>query len=145
MKKIIIFLVLMSTGIINAQKHIVVAFAVGKTSCQYSTDTDLGYQIYTGNSSSSANKSARDRVKRDYPNLIRVSVEQNGWKAEKGNHLVIIEVKTKYQGCDKYTYGAGFGFNKTEALRNAKKSLGMRNWNWVESKHGYKQVHYRSY
>ena len=88
---------------------------------------------------------ATEKVKRSHPNYKSLAVEHNGYDANYGNHIVIIEAKTKYQGCDKYTYGVGFGFNKSDALRNAKKSLGMRNWNWVESKHGYRQVYYKYY
>ncbi len=145
MKKIVFLFLLMSVTLINAQKHIVVAIAVGKTSCNYTTNTDLGYQIYTGDSKFNAEKLASEKVKKDHPKAYKIAVLHNGWNAKGGSFIVILASKTKYQGCDKYTYGVGFGFNKSDALRNAKKSLGMRDGNWSESSHGYSEVYSNSY
>jgi len=138
-----ILVVLLFTGftIYSQNKNIAVAIAVGETDCKYSTTDDLGYQIYTANSQSKAYDLATEKVKRDYPNYKRVAVEYNGYNGDKGNLVTIIETKTKYQGCDKYTFGIGFGTNYAESLKNAKKNLRMRNWNWVESSHGYKIVY----
>lgn len=139
---ILVFFLFMGFTVFSQKKHIAVAIAVGKA-C--TSNTDLGYQVYTGSKLHEVLNLAEDKVKRDNPDFFRVSIEKNGYDADKGNHIVIIEHKSNYKGCNIYGYGVGFGFNYTESLKNAKKNLAMKKWNWIESKHGYKQVYYEKF
>jgi hypothetical protein len=130
----LILILFSSISIIAQKNHIVVAYAIGK---ECGNDTDLGYQIYYGSNLSEAEKLARDKVKRNFKDSYAVRSEKNGWNADKGDYIVIIETKLKtYNNCVSYKYGIGFGFNYSEALKNAKGFLRMRS-NWDENKHGY--------
>lgn len=144
----LLILILIFSGIVTAtaQTRIVVAIAQGETTCENHVADDLGYQIYSGldNIAKLANLAESD-VKRNNPDYIRIVREHNSYNGEEGNHLMIIESSMTYGGCDFYRYGVGFGYSRNEALNTAKKSLGMRNGNWQESKHGYNEVFYEVY
>lgn len=122
-----------------AQQNSTIAVGIAKGNCG-----DIGYVVNTGkNAYSNASSSAKNKFGGTKP----PSVEQNGFDGSKGSYLVIVETNTKgINNCDTHhTFGVGYGNNRNEALQNAKKNLGMRNWNWSENKHGYDIKLQRSY
>ena len=117
---------------------IVVSIAKKATSCN---STDLGYQVYYGSSrSSELEKNAVTEVKRNNPGWENVESKDNiDWGSYMGNYLVIIStVTTDSKGCQRITYGVGFGKESSSALKDAISHVKGRNWTWLESKHGYR-------
>lgn len=120
------------------QTNIVVAIAKKSTRCN---STDLGYKVYYGTSNSyDLSKKAKASVKRMCPDYQNVESKNNkDWGNYMGNYLVIISTTvTNSSGCKRSTYGVGFGTSSSNALKNAKSHLKGRNWNWSESKQGYR-------
>jgi len=56
-----------------------------------------------------------------------------------GGYFVVIKGgrKKDYAGEHYNRWALGFGKTRAEALTDAKKELGRRDWSWVEKKHGY--------
>ncbi|MBF01661.1 MAG: hypothetical protein CMP76_00010 [Flavobacterium sp.] len=141
MKKLIFMSVislLLGLTVKAQQNNIVVSIAKKATSCN---STDLGYQVYYGASSSSElERKAVTELKRNNPDWQSVESKDNiDWGSYMGNYLVIIStVTTDSKGCQRVTYGVGFGKESSSALKDALSHVKGRNWTWLESKHGYR-------
>ena len=79
-------------------------------------------------------------VKRDNSDWKNVESKDNeDWGKYMGDYMVIISTTTtNSNGWRRSTYGVGFGTNSSSTLKNAKSHLNGRNWDWSESKHGYR-------
>lgn len=141
MKKLIFMSVislLLGLTVKAQQSNIVVSIAKKATNCN---STDLGYQVYYGASSSSElERKAVTELKRNNPDWQSVESKDNiDWGSYMGNYLVIIStVTTDSKGCQRVTYGVGFGKESSSALKDALSHVKGRNWTWLESKHGYR-------
>ena len=113
---------------LNAQTKMAVAVAYYyPDNCH--NKVDLGYQYYSSDniSASKLRTKAKNKVKTENPK----NSGANDWASYKENYLVIISgSSSSSNGCKRFAYGIGFGFNKSEALEKAKKSLYARNTNW---------------
>jgi hypothetical protein len=124
----------------TAQTNAVVAIAKKKTNCNTS---DLGYQWYSGDAKTyELSKKAKSRVRTAHPTNDYVEVKDNNdWGTYLGDYMVIISATTTLSsGCQRYTYGVGFGKSRNSAIENAKSHLSSRNWSWSESKNGFSVV-----
>ncbi|WP_130736683.1 hypothetical protein [Flavobacterium sp. J27] len=127
------------------QTNIIVSIAKKSTSCN---STDLGYQIYYGELGSyELEKKAVADVKRNNPGWENVESKDNiDWGNYMGNYMVIvIATTTDSKGCQRNTYGVGFGKENNSALKDAISHVKARNWTWSESKHGYRIVTEKRY
>jgi hypothetical protein len=52
-------------------------------------------------------------------------------------YFVIIKAITYAEGCQRVTYGIGFGYDYTKAEKNAVNDLKADNWDWSSRKHTY--------
>lgn len=52
-------------------------------------------------------------------------------------YFVIIKAITYAEGCQRVTYGIGFGYDYTRAEKNAVNDLKADNWDWSSRKHTY--------
>lgn len=137
-KAVATILLFTGMGTAHAQNNIEIAVGIAKDNCG-----DVSYVVYTG---SKAYEEAKADAKRDCRDGKTPALESNGYKGGEGDYLVIIETNMKgYNGCNMSSFGIGFGDNYDDALQDARKNLGMRNWSWQESKHGYNVKLSKSY
>lgn len=84
-------------------------------------------------------RAARRDHQKNYPGE-EPYCKHNGDKILQGGYFVLIQGgrKKDNRGAHYNRWALGFGKDRTEALKEAKKELRLRDWSWSESRHGYK-------
>jgi len=118
----------------------IVAVAREKTRCNY---TDLGIVWKRGSGTMAELKSiASKTAARQYPDYDKIEFKDSVEWGENCNYLVIISGTTKNSdNCERFTFGVGFGQNRSIAVDNALVYLNGMNWDWNETRDGFEVVH----
>ena len=145
MKKLIISAALLTGLAIPAQaaQAGAVAICIQKEKNRAGNYYDSEYFMRNGKSKNVdgwvALRAARNDHRKNYPGE-KPYCKHNGDQLSQGGYFVLIQGgrKKDADGAHYNRWALGFGKNRAEALKEAKKELRLRDWSWSESKHGYK-------
>ena len=133
MKSVLVGLVglMLTVSNANATKHICVSFAIEKAKGGNGRN-DTGYLLTmeTSKYNLDLQRHAKKKVLQTYGGY---SADVSCSNSDEADHYVIIETRVSNHN----VFGVGFGYNSSNAEKNARKDLQSRNWTWTNRKHGY--------
>lgn len=142
MKLLIYTLALLSISINSmAQANVYVVFNSERNQCDIRTDCGYGYAYSYSERTLSLRKEAMQNASTYCDDYVPDATYDDAV-----NNMVIVKHSRKdYNGCNRVTYGAGFGSTYDEAYQRAVRNLMNRDWNFNRSRHTVNIVENRTF